>query len=179
MKDSKVAKRYAKSLIDLAQEHKIAAKVFEDMTLVADTCRKSKELSMVLQSPIININKKEAIVKQIFGNKTDKMTASFLDIIVRKRRENYLEQIAVEYISMYKSSLGISTAYIITAVPIDEKLRNEIMGLMKKQGDGKVELVEQVKADLIGGFILRYGNVQLDASVSRKLKTLSKEFRAN
>jgi len=178
MINKRVARRYAKSLLDLAKERKITDRVFEDMSLIADVCKQNHDFAVVLQSPIIKSDKKEAIIRQIFGGKVDKVTGAFLDIITRKRREKFLDQIAAEFISIYKESKGISTAYITTAAPIDDKLRKEILSLMKKQ-EGEVELVEQVKKDLIGGFILRFGDEQVDASVARQLKTLRREFRSN
>ena len=131
MIETKVANRYAKSLLGLALERNIQDKVFNDMTLIADTCKKNADLALVFRSPIISTDKKDAIIKAVFGGKIDAVTAAFLDIITRKRREYYLEQIAAEYISIYKANKGIYTAYITTAAPLDEKLRNEILALMK------------------------------------------------
>ena len=179
MIETKVANRYAKSLLGLALERNIQDSVFEDMKLIADTCKKNPDLALVFRSPIINTDKKDAIIKNVFGGKINDVTFAFLDIITRKRREYYLEQIAAEFISIYKKGKGISIAYITTAAPLDEKLRSEIMSLMKQHSNKQVELVEHVKKDLIGGFILRYGDEQFEASVARKLKSLRKDFRAN
>lgn len=179
MIETKVANRYAKSLLGLAIERYIQDAVYNDMVLIADACKKNPDLALVFRSPIINTDKKDAIIKAVFGGKIDKVTAAFLDIITRKRREYYLEQIAAEFISIYKFSKGIYTAFITTASPLDEKLRGEILSLMKRTSDKKVELVEQVNKDLIGGFVLRYGDMQFDASVARKLKSLRKDFKAN
>jgi F-type H+-transporting ATPase subunit delta len=178
MINTKVAHRYAKSLLDLAAERKITDKVYEDMTLVADVITQNHNLSVMLHSPVIKTDKKETILKKIFEGKVEQVTTAFLAIITRKRREKYLQQIAAEFISIYKQSKGISIAYITTAAPIDDKLRKEILSLMKNQG-GQVELVEQVKKDLIGGFILRFGDEQIDASVVRQLKTMRRELKSN
>lgn len=179
MIDTKVATRYAKSLLDLAAERNITDKVFEDMKLIAETCKSNPDLALVFRSPIINTDKKNAIIKSVFGGKIDQVTFAFLDIITRKRREYYLEQIAAAFIAQYKKSKNISIAYITTASPIDDKLRKEILNLMKTGSDKTVELVENINKDLIGGFILRYGDEQFDASVARKLKSLRKDFRDN
>ncbi len=179
MIETKVAHRYAKSLLGLAMERNIQDRIFEDMKLIAGSCKNNPGLALVFRSPIINTDKKDAIIKAVFGGKIDAVTAAFLDIITRKRREFYIEQIAAEYISIYKTSKGISTAYITTAAPLDDMLRADIMALMKMNSGLQVELIENVKTDLIGGFVLRYGDEQVDASVARKLKSLRKDFKAN
>lgn len=179
MIETKVANRYAKSLLGLALERNIQDKIYSDMKLIADGCKANPDLALVFRSPIINTDKKDAIIKAVFSGKIDVLTSTFLNIITRKRREYYMEQIAQEYISIYKASKGISTAYITTAVPMDDALRASVMTLLKKNSGQQVELVEQVKADLIGGFVLRYGDEQFDDSVARKLKSLRKDFKAN
>jgi len=179
MIETKVANRYAKSLLGLAMERKIEEKVFEDMKLIAGTIDQNHELSVVFRSPIINTDKKDAIIKQIFSGKINDVTFAFLDIITRKRREYYLEQIANEFIAIYKASKGISIAYITTAIPIDETIRKEIIGIVKQKSGNQVELIEQVDPELVGGFVLRYGDEQFDTSFSRKLHSLRKDFREN
>lgn len=179
MIETKVAHRYAKSLLGLAIERKIQDKVFEDMKLIAEACKNNPDLALVFRSPIINTDKKDAIIKAVFQDKIDPVTSAFLSIITRKRREYYLEQIAAAFIAIYKTNKGISIAHITTASPIDEKIRIEIMKLMNLNSNKTVELVEHVKKDLIGGFVLRYGDEQVDASVARKIKSLRKDFKAN
>jgi len=179
MIDIKVANRYAKSLLGLATERKIEKEVFADMKLIADTCKQNHDLSVVFRSPIINTDKKNAIIKGLFGGKINEMTMSFLDIITRKRREYFIEQIANEYMAIYNAGKGISIAYVTTAVPIDDKLRQEIKAIVEKKTGNKVELIEQIKKELIGGYILRFGDEQIDASFSRKLQALRKDLQTN
>src|SRR4051812_35381517 len=100
MIETKVANRYAKSLLGLAMERNIQDKVFEDMKLIADSCKKNPDLALVFRSPIISTDKKNAIIKSVYGGKIDSVTAAFLDIITRKRREYYLEQIAAAFIAL-------------------------------------------------------------------------------
>jgi F-type H+-transporting ATPase subunit delta len=179
MTDSKVARRYAQSLMGLALERNIAEKINNDMKLIADTCSANRELVLLLKNPIINTDKKENIIRLIFGSKVDTVTNAFMQIITRKGRESYLYEIAEAFIAMYKTSKGIKTAFVTTAFPMDTALRNEVMSIVKRAKGDNAELVEQVDKDIIGGFILRIGDVQYDASVSKKLKALKSEFDDN
>jgi F-type H+-transporting ATPase subunit delta len=179
MNDSKVARRYAQSLLGLAIERNIADKINGDMKLIADACRDNRELALLLKNPIINTDKKDAIIKAVFGNKVDALTNSFMEIITRKGRESYLQEIANAFVSIYKDIRGIKTAYVTTAIPMDSQLRNEVMCIVKSAKGEQAELIEQVDKDIIGGFILRIGDVQYDASISKKLSALKNEFDDN
>lgn len=179
MVDSKVARRYARSLIGLAQERNLTDKVYADMELVRSVCDANRDLVLMLNNPIVQTDKKNIVLKAIFAGKVDALTISFMDIITRKGREAYLPAIAIEYIQMYKFQNGVKTAFVKTATPMDTALRAEIMGLLKTSQGEKVELVEEVDKDLIGGFILRVGDKQHDASVSTKLRQLKNQFDDN
>ncbi|MEP7171559.1 MAG: ATP synthase F1 subunit delta, partial [Bacteroidota bacterium] len=118
MKGLKLATRYAKSLIDLAVEQKMLERVFDDMKLVNDSCKASRELLVALQSPIIKTDKKQAILKGLFADKVSDVTMRFLNIIAEKKREMYIPEIANSFVNQYKEIKQIKTAEIITAAPL-------------------------------------------------------------
>ncbi len=179
MRGSRVALRYAKSLFDLALEQKVSEAVFADMELVEKTCTESAELVVLLNSPIVTTDRKIAIMNDIFKDKTSALTMAFINIILTKRREQYIPAIAAEFVEMYKKHMGIEVAYLTTATKIDDATRQTIIDLVAKQSGKKVELVEKVDADVIGGFILRYGDNQVDTSIAGKIRALKKEFEQN
>lgn len=180
MTETKVAKRYAKSLLDLAQSQELGIDAINnDMKLIANVCEANRELSLLLKNPIVHADKKLKILKSIFESKVNKITISFIDIITRKRRENYLEAIVKEFTELYKEYKGIQTAVITTAVGLDDNLRKEVLKLIKSNTKSEIELIENQNKDLIGGFVLRMGDVQYDASVVRSLRKLTREFSVN
>jgi len=100
-------------------------------------------------------------------------------LVTKKRREADLIQIAVQFTAMYKAVKGIYTVQVTSAIPLDATLRNEVIAVAKKSVQGEVELIEKVDAKIIGGFIIKIGDRQFDASVSKRLKDLTKEFSGN
>ena len=122
MTESKVARRYAKSLLGLATENNITEKVFSDMQLIASACQNSRDLALLMKNPIINTDKKDAVIKSIFSGKVDQVTLTFMNLMTKKGRESYLTDIAQEYINIYKESIGIKVAYVTTATPMDDQL---------------------------------------------------------
>lgn len=177
--ETKVAKRYAKSLLDLALERTMEDAIYADMTLISKVCSENKDFSLMLKSPIIIPDKKAAIIKQLFAGKLNDVTMAFINIIITKRRESYIEQIAEEYIRQYNGEKGIRIAYLTTAAPVSDQIRNEVLQLLKEVVSGKIILKERIDKDVIGGFILRSGDKQIDTSISRKIRALKREFKLN
>lgn len=178
MRDIKVASRYAKSLLSIAVENNELETVYKDMLLVGETCSESKELTLLLKSPIIKPDKKEAIVAEVFKG-VSKITTSFMAIVIRKKREGILGDIAYSFIEAYKVHKNIKTAQVTTAVALSEDQRNKIVALIKADGNGDVELHEVVDESIIGGVVLRIGDTQIDESLKRKLNNLEMEFSNN
>ncbi len=176
--DSKVAKRYAKSLLDLAVEQNKLEEVKDDMQLIASTARANKDLIHMLKSPVIKTDKKVAILNQIFAGKIGTMTRHFIEIIARKKRENILSDIAHSFAELHREHHGILLAEITTAVPLDIESRNKAKRFIEKLSS-KVELNEKVDPDLIGGFIIRVGDRQYDESIASRVNALKRSFLKN
>jgi len=174
-----VANRYAKSLLELAAEKGQLEKVYADMQFVQGVYHGNKDFVTFLNSPIIKTDKKLVVLKAVFGASISEMTLNFLTILAGKRREMYMGDIAKAFIAQYKEHKNITTAIITSAIGIDANVRAKVLELVKRSVSGEVELVEKTDKDLIGGFVLRIGDKQVDASISRKLNELRKSFAEN
>jgi F-type H+-transporting ATPase subunit delta len=176
MLQTKVARRYAKSLLDLAKERGELETVNNDMKLLAEVCSSSHDLRVLLGSPIISGDKKLSILKRVFSGKISALSMSFFDVVTRKGRESQLEAIAVEFTRAYKEHKGIQTAIVTSAIGLDDKLRASVYKMVKESLNSEVELIEKVDKDLIGGFVLRVGDKQYDASIARDLRMMKQEL---
>jgi len=176
MSQTAVAIRYAKSLIQLANEKGILDKVYDDMRMVLVGCRKLKDLHALLTSPVVKTDKKVQVLKMIFGGNVNVVTEDFIVLLAKKRRESYLEVIAVEFINQYKDQKNIVTATVTTAIPLDDITRKNVMDILKKFYKSEIELHEKVDMKLIGGFIITIGNKQVDMSIQHQLMELRKDF---
>ena len=176
MKGLKIASRYAKALIDIATEQNALDRIAGDMRLVLDSCKANHEFVVFLRSPVIKSDKKRAILKEIFDSSVSEVTMKFLEIIASKNREMFLPAIAESFVSQYKILRNIHTADIVTAMPMDEALRNEVKDLVKRYTHTEVELHESVNPDIIGGYILTMEDKQDDTSLRTKLNKLKRSF---
>ena len=180
MKGTILASRYAKSLLTLSIQNNILEEVKNDMKMIYDVCQENRDLQLLLKSPIINIDKKQSILKELFGSSINKVTLAFLNIITFKRREHYLEEIARQFVIQYNVHSEIEVATVTTAFKIDDKLRQQILKLVKRTSNfTTVELVEKIDKDVIGGFVLTAGDKEYDASLSSKVRELKQEFAKN
>lgn len=179
MSQNRVASRYAKSLLDLAIEQKVDDKVLADMKLLAKVGHENRDFALLLKNPVINHDKKLAVLKAIFEGKVDKMTIAIFDVIAKKHREAYLLSIADSYQHLYNERRGIISAEVTTTFPLNENLRKEFKTIVASISGKTVELSEKVDKDIIGGFVLRVGDRQLDDSVNSKLKGLRRQLGSN
>jgi len=179
MAETKVARRYAKSLLDLGIEKNLADQLYSDMSMVYATIRGSRELSNFLKSPVITTDKKNHVLTGLFSGKIQDMALDFFRIITRKKREYFIEEIALAYTELYDVYKGRQKATLITAVPADDAVRKQMLEMISKTTSDTIMLQEKVDPSIIGGFILKWGDRQVDASVAHKLHALSQEFKSN
>jgi F-type H+-transporting ATPase subunit delta len=176
--DSKVARPYAKSLLDFAIEQNKLEEVKKDMALIAATTKKSKDLLAMLKSPVVKTDKKIKILDKIFADQIGPITKKFIGIIATKRREAVIPDIAHVFVELYREHEQILLAEITTAVALDAETRKKAMAFINTFSD-KVELKEKINPDILGGFIIRVNDRQYDESVSSRITGLKQSFLTN
>jgi F-type H+-transporting ATPase subunit delta len=176
MSELTVASRYAKSLIDLAEEQNALEAIKQDMTFFVDTLRANSELQAVLRNPIISHDKKLNILLAVFSGKVNPVTDAFFKIMVNKSRAEVLYATAKEFVNLYNIKKHIVKATVVSAAPLSAKNKQQIVSEVTSLTGGNVVLKEKIDASLIGGFVLTVGDRQIDTSVTTSLQKLKKEF---
>lgn len=179
MKNIRIAGRYAKAMFLLSTEVNLLEEVKSDMALISSTVKGSDELKKFLLSPVIKDEKKVRVIRKLFENDIQTFSLRFLNLVIHKRRFMYIDYIADEFLQLYRISKNISLAKLQTAVPLETGTRETIVGLLSSFTHSEIELLEEVRKDLIGGFVLKLEDNQYDASIRSKLLKLSKEFSIN
>jgi len=179
MSYTKITIRYAAAFFDLAEEKGIVENAYEDMLLLGNICTSNRDFVLMLQNPVIHAQMKTKVINKIFGKSVHKISLSFMSLMIRKRRERYLPSIAEAFTDLYKASKGIKTAYVTSAVELATKEKAGVMGILQKLTDKKIDLVENIDTDLIGGFVINIDDFQVDQSLSTKVKKLKKDFEKN
>ncbi|MGD1945963.1 MAG: ATP synthase F1 subunit delta [Croceivirga sp.] len=175
MVDSRAAIRYAKATLDFAVEKKAADKVEADMRLIASTLEENQELRALLSSPIMKGEIKKNALQAIF-KKDHEITLGLINTLADNKRVDLLQEVAYKYIVLYEKMKGQNVATVTTAVPLTTALEKQILVKVQELTGNKVALENKIDESVVGGFILRVGDLQYDASVANKLNTLKREF---
>ncbi|HEY0057191.1 MAG TPA: ATP synthase F1 subunit delta [Pedobacter sp.] len=176
MSEIQVASRYAKSLIDLAEEQTSLEAVKTDIESFVSVVRENPTLQAVLKNPIIGIDKKTAILDQLFGASFNKVVMAFFKIVVSKGRSEVLYGTAKEFINEYNRRKGIIHAVVTSAVPLTEAQKSKVADLIIEATKAQVVLESKIDPALIGGFIIKVGDRQVDVSIASSLNKLRHEF---
>ncbi len=172
MKSTKAASRYAKALLDLSIEQKTIDKVNGDMLHLSGLCSESKDLENLLNSPIVDKSKKIEIFEALFTKSFDKMSLGFINLIIKNSRENILAEIANSFVAQYKEFKNITDVTIVSATKLEKAAKDKIIAKIKESVKGTVELTEEVDPALVGGFIVKMNDTQIDASIASQLTNL-------
>ena len=175
MSNSRAAIRYAKAVLDLAVDTKATDKVEKDMRNIVAIISGSAELKNMLASPVINAAVKKGTLLEVFKG-SDTMIQSLVNILIENRRLGLLNEVAEKYIILNESLKGKDLAYVTTAVPLSTELEKQILKKVTALTGKKVTIENKIDENIVGGFILRVGDLQYDASISNKLSNLKREF---
>ena len=177
--NTKAAIRYAKAILSLAIDKKNADDVNENMQLIANTIDGAKDLQIVLNSPVIKVEIKEKTLLSIFGSSINTVSKGLIHLLIENKRLEMLGEIAKQYTIIYDFHKGTQSAIVTTAVPLTDSLKEKILSKVKNIVGKKVSIENIIDPSLIGGFILRVGDKQFDASISGEMNDLRRQFDDN
>lgn len=176
MGSTRAAIRYAKAVLDLTKDTNATDAVLNDMKAVVATLGESKDLRLALQSPVIKAEDKRAVLKEVFKD-SSKETIGLIDVLVDNKRVDMLGHVATSFVDLYNKSQGVQTAIVTTATALTPELEAKVLAKVTElTGSTDVKLESIINEDIIGGFILRVGDTQYNASIASQLGKLKREF---
>ncbi len=176
MNDSKISVRYSKALFGLAKERAVLEEVQQNMQLISQLLISVPEFKKMLESPVVRSSEKRSVIQNILGERIHPLTLSFLDLLLTNKREEFLQIIARNFMTSCRELSGIKQAQLTSAHELDEETLRYFDEVIRKYFKTKVELSCKVNEKLIGGFILRVEDLQIDASVNTKIEKLRREL---
>ena len=172
---SRAAIRYAKAILETAVSSGKANQVNDDMKSIINAVNSSADLKDFLASPIITSEVKMNVLSEIFGS-VQADTKSLFRLLQENKRFQILEAIATQFNAQFDEMNGVEVAKVTTAFPITAELEAKILAKAKAISTKKITIQNTVDPSIIGGFILRIGDKQYNASVSNRLQELKREF---
>jgi F-type H+-transporting ATPase subunit delta len=175
MRSTKSAIRYAKAILELSSESNSVDLVAVDMERIVEAGNESGEFQIFLNSPIIKTDKKISILKVLFPEFTE-LTSSFVELITKNKREYLLTEIASAFVGLLKKQNGIVPVSVTSAVKLEKQTLAQILDKLKAHVEGDFEVTEEVDPSLIGGFIVKMDDKQIDASIATQLNRMKIEL---
>lgn len=179
MANYRVAKRYAKAFIETLPSDKIE-EVVNEMKQLLKLMKQSKDLISFMKSPIISNDKKIVASQEVFSSFSNE-SLNLIKLLIKNGRAENIKEVATEVINRYREDNGIKKAVITSARPLNNQQIEDIVAQVKRNlaSNVKIEVENKVNKELIGGFILRVGDQQFDASLRTKLGKIKQEFYTN
>jgi len=175
MASTRAAIRYAKAILEIADSKKSAAEVSVDMALIATTIAGNLELHSFIQNPLIKTDTKKDVVLEVFAS-VNAVTKSLFHLLLENKRFEILEAIALEYNNLFDIMNGVEVAKVTTAIPMDAALEAKVSAKIATFSNKKITIENTVDPSIIGGFILRIGDKQYNASIANRLQVLKREL---
>ncbi|MFC2128223.1 ATP synthase F1 subunit delta, partial [Bacteroidota bacterium] len=172
----RAALRYGKAVLSLAKDSNKEEDVNKSMLLIAETIDESKELAIVLNSPVIKAEDKIKALTAIFSDAIDQITLGVIVLLGENKRLPLLSLIAKQFSILFDHDKLVDVAKVTTAVPLTKELKAKVLAKIEQLTGNKASLENVVNPDIIGGFVLRIGDIQYDASISNNLNELRRQF---
>ncbi len=181
MSTSRIANRYSKALRELAVEKGVGDEVLADMQYIGEVA-KEQEFKALLNSPIIDKRKKNSALLAVFESKVNPLTMQFLTWVTKRGRESVLSDMVRAYEDQYNADKKITKVHLTTAVELDDDSVEKIIGKLKAHmgdKDRTYEIIKHLDPQILGGFVLKYGDQLYDASLKNTLDEMRKALKDN
>lgn len=178
MQGSKAALRYAKAIFSLAKDKDLTTEINEDMTLINQAITDNNELRVFLKSPVIKNSIKKNALLEIFKD-VNGITSGMFDVLIQNNRIEILPLVASRYKALYNEMNNVQVAKVTTAFPLTPALESKIQEKVKELTGNEAKIQNVIDESIIGGFILRVGDIQYNGSVQAQLNNLKREFKNN
>ncbi len=176
MNTSIIAVRYAKALFILGKEKNKLDTFVQDIRLLDTLINENADLWLMLESPVVKSSQKVSVMKQLLEKSVDALIIQFVDLIITNKRELFLKEMTRIFLNLYRKEQGIIATTLTTATVLDDATRKQLQEKLSQTLNGTIEITEKVDESLIGGFVIRVEDQQLDASVIHQLKTIKRDL---
>jgi F-type H+-transporting ATPase subunit delta len=169
-----IAEVYARALFDVAKEHDILDEVHDQLGQFAEALDENRDLQMFFFSPYFSSQeKKDGIGKMLEG--ADEHFVRFLELLAERHRMPAIFRIRKDFDELYAEERKLLPVTITSAVELDQDTVKGIGKKIEEQTGRKVDLTTKVDPNVIGGLVMRVGNIVMDGSIRSRLERLRKQ----
>ena len=172
---SRAAIRYSKAIFQIAKESNNLPNIKDDMDSIISAHESSEDFKKLINNTLINYSDRKEILSTVIS-KINEKTNNLIDLLITNKRLSILYDIAHGFNDIYNRENNIERATVITATPISDKIKTQVLKKLQKLSNKSVEIENIIDETILGGFILRYENREYNASFSQRLSKLKSEL---
>jgi F-type H+-transporting ATPase subunit delta len=175
-----LAKRYAKALFAVSQEEGTSEAYREALNILGDFLEKYPESMDGLTNLLYPMELREKVMAHLISElQADQLMANFLNLVVQKKRADILPDIATEFQALVDADQNVSRGTIISAAKISGDLQAKVQSTLEKITGKKVILATEIDPAIIGGIVAKVGDLVMDGSIKTQLAGLNESIKGS
>jgi F-type H+-transporting ATPase subunit delta len=172
-----IARVYADALFEAAKDADALDRVHEELDAFADAMNESHDMRVFFFSPYFSSVEKRDAIRATVDGASDEFV-NFLELLAEKHRMPAIFAIRRRFDELWAEERRRLEVILTSAVELDPKVVDQVGKEVERQTDREIDLEATVDPEILGGLVLRVGNMVLDASLRSKLERLRKEVAA-
>lgn len=170
---SEIAEPYAQALMSVAQSNNVVDQIGEDTKSLQTLLSEAEDLRVLIASPIIDANRKKAVLRQVLGEQVHPFTLNFMLLLVDRGRIMLLPEVCEQFQTLLRQLRQTVLAEVTSAIELTDEQKESIkQKVMATVQASQVELATQVDPELLGGVIIKVGSQIIDASLRGQLRRI-------
>jgi F-type H+-transporting ATPase subunit delta len=172
-----IARPYARAAFEEARAHGGLGPWSEALKVAAEVVQDPR-VATLLGNPHVTPDELAQLVTSIAGSKLGEHGANFVRTLAANRRLRFLPQIAARFDELKDSAEGVADVTVTSAAALNDAQRNKLAAVLEKRLKRKVRLHCDIDPGLIGGAVVRAGDLVIDGSVNARLNRIAYELSA-
>lgn len=170
---AEIVEPYASALMSLAQENDLSDRLGEDARALRDVLKESQDLTQFLENPVIKLEDKKAVIRQLVGEQIHHYTLNFLMLLVDRGRILFLDDVCQQYLALLRELNQTVLAEVTSTVELSEGQKQAVCDRVKAMTDARdVEIETHIDPTLLGGATIKVGSQFIDASLRGQLRRI-------
>lgn len=167
-----IARVYASSLVELAQDKKILPEIEEEIGFLADLVKSDKDFRNFLVTPGITKDSKKDFVEKIFKGKLSDYIVYFLKVLLDNDRQAAIVEINDALVALVDQLNNRQKVTVITSTELDSSVKEKLASKLKQVMKKDIIMSEHIDASILGGVIIKVGDTVIDGSLAKDLKNI-------
>ena len=180
MKNTVIAKRYAKALFAVGKEGNAFADFTKTLNAMAELFVGMPEVADALTNPLYPVEAREKVMEHLLlSMQVSQVLGNFFKLLVQKKRANILPDIAMVFQAMVDADNNMCQGTVVSAMELTPELSAKVKATLEKITGKQVVLTAQVDPSIIGGIVAKVGDLVLDGSIRSQLAGLKESIKGS